>query len=220
MLGAPGAGKGTQAKRIARKHSIAHVSTGEIFRNHVRGRTPLGRRIAQALEHGQLMPDDLTCEVLWERLTQPDCAEGYVLDGFPRSVSQAESLSEWLAVRGEQIDAVLELLVPDEEIIDRTSARRSCLVCGAIFNMKYDPPKAAPYCDRSDCPSELVQRDDDNEATLRKRLWIYDREGKLVRSYFDGLGLLRPIPASGLPPDALFRKIEDALQNLGASEPA
>lgn len=220
MLGGPGAGKGTQAKRIAHKYRMPHISTGEIFRNHVRSRTALGMRIAQALEHGQLMPDSLTCEVLWERLTREDCADGYLLDGFPRSVAQAEALHAWLEERGEQLDVVVELVVPDAELVERITSRRSCMVCGSIFNLKFDPPRQKPYCDRPDCPSELVHRDDDNEETVRERLKIYHSISQPVREYYDSLGLLRPIAAAELPPDALFGKVEEVLQDLGASEPA
>lgn len=220
MLGAPGAGKGTQAKRIARKYRLVHISTGEIFRDHVRRNTAIGAKIQSALELGQLMSDALTCEVLWRRLEEPDCADGFVIDGFPRSLAQADALQVWLAARDESLDAAIELAVPDSEIIERTCARRSCSACGAIYNLKFDPPARMPYCDRPGCTGQLVQRDDDTEVTLAERLRIFRRVSSLVHEFYDGLGLLRPIDAAHLSPDALFQKIEEVVLSLGASEPA
>lgn len=218
ILGAPGAGKGTQAKRIARKYKVPHISTGEIFRGHVRNKTELGCRIEQSLDNGHLMSDELTCEVLWSRLMQPDCAQGYVLDGFPRSLPQAEALNQWLAARDEQLQAALELVVPDAEIIERTEARRSCPQCGAIFNLKYDKPGQTPHCDRPDCKSEMTQRHDDTAETVRERLRIFHSTARPIEQYFKELGILLPVECATLSPNEVFEKVEHALHRAGASK--
>lgn len=218
LLGAPGAGKGTQAKRVADAHGLPHISTGDIFRKHLKEGTELGRQVQQYLEGGRLVPDELTCAIVADRLNEPDCAKGYILDGFPRSVGQAEALSALLAKKGQEIDAAVDIAVPDSEIVDRLSARRSCPVCGNIYNLKYSPPPdGGNACGREGCPGQLVQREDDKEETIRERLRVYHETTEPVIGYYRNQGLLHEIPASGLSPDAVYAKIEDVLATLSGT---
>ena len=220
MLGAPGAGKGTQAQRIAQGRRIPHISTGDIFRAHLKGGTPLGKEVQQYLDSGTLVPDELTCRIVSERLSEPDCADGFILDGFPRSLPQAESLERTLADRGMPLDGAVEVAVPDEEIVDRLTARRTCKVCGAIYNMKFTPPATGDgtRCDRPGCRGELMQRSDDCEETIRERLNVYHETTEPLLQYYRERGTLRSVPGSGLSPDAVFASIEDALAALEAAD--
>lgn len=215
LLGGPGAGKGTQAKRLCESHRLVHVASGDIFRDHVTNGTALGRQISAAMDNGQLVSDDLACAVVFGRLSQPDCAEGYVLDGFPRSMPQASSLDEWLAKRGEQLDTAIVLDVPDEEVVQRILARRQCPVCGAIYNLRFDKVTDGTRCERPGCDGVLVQRADDNEETVRERLRVYHGTTQPLLEYYEKKGMLRRIPGAGLGPDAVYRKIEDVLAALG-----
>lgn len=217
MLGAPGAGKGTQAQRIAAAYTVPQVSTGDMFRKHLREGTELGRRVQGYLKTGALVPDDLTCAIVAERLAEPDCAGGYILDGFPRSLSQAETLERLLAERGEHINAVIEIDVPDEEIIERLSERRSCPVCGALYNLKFGPfPASGDRCARPGCEGRLIQRDDDRAETIAERLRIYHETTRPIREYYRARGVLRSIPAARLSPDEVFARIVDVLDGAGA----
>ena len=171
MLGAPGAGKGTQAKRIAEKYGVPHISTGDIFRANIKEGTELGKKAKTYMDQGLLVPDELTCDLVVDRISQPDAQKGYVLDGFPRTIPQAEALTAALEKRGEKIDYAIDVEVPDSNIIDRMSGRRACLSCGATYHLKYNPPKAEGQCDN--CGASLVLRDDDKPETVRKRLDVY-----------------------------------------------
>ncbi|HOJ34363.1 MAG TPA: adenylate kinase [Candidatus Hydrogenedentes bacterium] len=218
MLGAPGAGKGTQAQKLAAAYHLPQISTGDIFRKHLREGTELGKQVQGYLQSGALVPDELTCAIVADRLQAPDCANGYILDGFPRSQAQAESLDRLLQERNEKIDAVIEIDVPDAEIIERLSTRRSCPVCGAVYNLKFGPfPHEDEKCDRPNCGSHLVQRDDDREETIRERLKVYQQTTRPIREYYEKKGLLMSIPASRLGVEALFSKIEAMLAQAGAS---
>jgi adenylate kinase len=218
MLGAPGAGKGTQAQRIAAARKLPHVSTGDIFRAHLKGGTELGKRVQKYLDAGALVPDELTCEIVYERLAEADCGDGYVLDGFPRSIPQAEGLERFLDGRDEGLSAAVDIDVPDDEIVGRLTNRRTCANCGAIFNLKFGPHPTgdATHCDR--CGGDLVQRDDDREETIRHRLKVYHETTKPLLEFYQSRGLLRSIPAAGMPPDTVFEKIEEALRAVTTAE--
>ena len=159
MLGAPGAGKGTQAKMIAKEYNIPHISTGDIFRANIKNNTELGQEAKKYMDAGQLVPDELTVKILLDRVAQDDCQNGYVLDGFPRTIPQAEVLDEALTKLGDKIDFAIDVDVPDENIVRRMGGRRACVTCGATYHIEHVPPKAEGVCDT--CGSELILRDDD-----------------------------------------------------------
>ncbi len=191
MLGAPGAGKGTQAKKIAEKYGIPHISTGDIFRANIKEGTELGKKAKSYMDQGLLVPDELTCDLVVDRISQPDAARGYVLDGFPRTIPQAEALTEALKKRGEAIDYAVNVEVPDSNIINRMSGRRACLSCGATYHLTYNPPKAEGICDN--CQSELVLRDDDKPETVKKRLDVYHAQTQPLIDYYKAAGALREV---------------------------
>jgi len=212
MFGPPGAGKGTQAKRIAEVYGLPHISTGDIFRDHLSRGTELGGQVRQHLDAGRLVPDELTCSVVAGRLSEADCANGFILDGFPRSLPQAEMLGTHLAGQGHALDLVVNIDVPDEEIVERLSARRTCAVCGAIFNRKFDPPAGdGARCDRPGCSGELVQRKDDQEETIRERLSVYHETTEPIIEYYGNQSVLKSIAGSGATPDRVFADIRAIL---------
>lgn len=188
MLGAPGAGKGTQAKKIAEKYAIPHISTGDIFRANIKGGTELGMKAKSYMDQGQLVPDDVTIGMLLDRIGEADCAEGYVLDGFPRTIPQAESLTEALNNRGEKMDYAVNVDVPDEAIVTRMSGRRACLACGATYHIVYNAPKTEGICDV--CGEQLVLRDDDKPETVQKRLSVYHDQTQPLIDYYQKAGIL------------------------------
>ena len=215
MLGAPGAGKGTQAKRLAEKRGLPHISTGDIFRAHLRGGTPLGHEVKGYLDAGQLVPDDLTCRIVAERLVEEDCQKGYILDGFPRTIPQAEKLDQVLQSHEDKLDVALNIYVPDDEIIDRLTARRFCPQCGAIYNLKYSPPLKDLMCDHDG--TSLIQREDDKEETIRERLRVYHESTEPIEEYYQSQSILETVNGSQDTPDSIFAKIEDVLERVGAS---
>ncbi|HIV25555.1 MAG TPA: adenylate kinase [Candidatus Scatomonas pullistercoris] len=191
MLGAPGAGKGTQAKKIAEKYGIPHISTGDIFRANIKEGTELGKKAKSYMDQGLLVPDELTCDLVVDRISQPDAAKGYVLDGFPRTIPQAEALTDALNKRGETIDYAINVEVPDSNIINRMSGRRACLSCGATYHLTYNPPKTEGICDN--CQGELVLRDDDKPETVKKRLDVYHAQTQPLIDYYQAAGALREV---------------------------
>ncbi len=191
MLGAPGAGKGTQAKQIAAKFSIPHISTGDIFRANIKENTELGKKAKEYMDQGMLVPDSLTLELIMDRFTNADCANGYVLDGFPRTIPQAEALTKALADKGETIDFAINVEVPDESIVNRMSGRRACLTCGATYHIKYNAPAKGNVCDT--CGAELVLRDDDKPETVLKRLTVYHEQTQPLIDYYKNEGVLREV---------------------------
>ena len=218
ILGAPGAGKSTQALRLAKQHGWAHISTGDIFRAQQERGTEFGKKIASYLKTGKLVPDALTCEVVIDRLSQPDCDEGYILDGFPRSAPQAEDLDRMLERRDEALDAVIVLEIGDDEIIERLMARRTCPECGKTYNLKFRPPAAEGVCDNANCSgAALVQREDDREDTIRQRLHVYHESTEPLIAYYRDRGLLRSIEAARQDPAEIAEKIEDILLVQGVS---
>lgn len=188
MLGAPGAGKGTQAKKIAEKYGIPHISTGDIFRANIKGGTELGMKAKSYMDQGQLVPDEITIGMLLDRISEADCTDGYVLDGFPRTIPQAESLTAALESRGEKMDYAINVDVPDEAIVTRMAGRRACLSCGATYHIVYNAPKTEGICDA--CGEKLVLRDDDKPETVQKRLAVYHDQTQPLIDYYEKAGIL------------------------------
>ena len=208
MLGAPGAGKGTQAKKIAAKYGIPHISTGDIFRANIKNGTELGKKAKEYMDQGLLVPDSLTCDLVVDRIAQDDAQKGYVLDGFPRTIPQAEALTEALKARGEAIDFALDIEVPDENIVTRMSGRRACLGCGATYHIKYNPPKTEGVCDT--CAGELVLRDDDKPETVQKRLDVYHEQTQPLIDYYTEAGVLKELDGTQ-DIDVIFGQIQEIL---------
>ena len=191
MLGAPGAGKGTQAKMIAERYKIPHISTGDIFRANIKTNTELGLEAKKYMDQGLLVPDELTVKILLDRVAKEDCADGYVLDGFPRTIPQAQVLEDALARQGEKIDYAVNVDVPDENIVRRMSGRRACLKCGATYHVEHIPPKAEGICDT--CGSELVLRDDDRPETVQNRLKVYHDQTQPLIDFYTARGVLKTV---------------------------
>lgn len=191
MLGAPGAGKGTQAKMIADKYGIPHISTGDIFRANIKEQTALGLEAKTYMDKGALVPDELTVKILLDRVGKEDCNAGYVLDGFPRTIPQAEVLDKAVAELNDAIDYAINVEVPDENIIKRMSGRRACLTCGATYHVEHVPPKKEGICDR--CGNALVLRDDDQPETVKKRLQVYHEQTQPLIEYYHKKNILKEV---------------------------
>ena len=208
MLGAPGAGKGTQAKMIAEKYGVPHISTGDIFRANIKEGTELGMEAKKYMDQGQLVPDDVTIGMLLDRIAEADCENGYVLDGFPRTIPQAESLTEALDKLGQKMDFAIDVDVPDESIINRMSGRRACLGCGATYHITFNPPVKEGICDT--CGQELVLRDDDKPETVKKRLDVYHQQTQPLIDYYKNAEVLAEVDGTQ-PMDAVFQGIVEIL---------
>lgn len=196
LFGPPGAGKGTQAQFIVELYGIPQISTGDMLRAAVRARTELGNKAKEIMDAGGLVPDDLVLGIVKDRLAQSDCVKGFILDGFPRTIPQADSLRNVLAGINKKIDHVISLEVEYPEIIQRLSGRRACSACGRGYHVAYDPPNITDVCDI--CGGALKQRDDDQEATVRNRLNVYDQQTAPLKDYYENAGLLRHINGSGV----------------------
>lgn len=188
MLGAPGAGKGTQAKKIADLCNIPHISTGDIFRANIKEGTELGKKAKSYMDAGELVPDELVCDLVVDRIQQDDCTKGYILDGFPRTIPQAEALTNALNAIEQKLAHALNFDVPDENIIRRMAGRRSCVGCGATYHVEFNPPKVEGVCDV--CGEELVLRDDDKPETVTNRLNVYHKETQPLIEYYEKQGLV------------------------------
>ena len=188
MLGAPGAGKGTQAKRIAEKYGIPHISTGDIFRANIKNQTELGMKAKSYMDQGGLVPDELTLELIMDRFTNDDCKNGYVLDGFPRTIPQAEALTKALADKQDAVDYAVNVDVPDEAIVSRMSGRRACLACGGTYHIEFNPTKVEGICDA--CGGELYVRKDDTKETAENRLNVYSSQTQPLLDFYAERGLL------------------------------
>lgn len=188
MLGAPGAGKGTQAKRIAAKYSIPHISTGDIFRANIKNGTELGKKAKTYMDQGLLVPDELVVDLVVDRVGQEDCKNGYVLDGFPRTIPQAEALDRALEAVGQHMDYAINVEVPDENIVTRMSGRRACVDCGATYHIEHAPTKVENICDA--CGGELILRDDDKPETVQKRLNVYHEQTQPLIDYYQNKEIL------------------------------
>ncbi len=191
MLGAPGAGKGTQAKMIAEKYGIPHISTGDIFRANIKNGTELGKKAKSYMDQGQLVPDELTLDLIMDRFKEDDCKNGYVLDGFPRTIPQAEALDAALKANGEKIDFAIDVDVPDENIVKRMGGRRACVNCGATYHIVYSPTKVEGKCDK--CGEDLIVRDDDKPETVLSRLEVYHNQTQPLIDYYNEQGVLKTV---------------------------
>ena len=204
MLGAPGVGKGTQAKKIAAKYGIPHISTGDIFRANIKNGTELGKKAKSYMDQGMLVPDELTVSLVMDRFQEPDAQKGYVLDGFPRTIPQAESLDEALKKSDSQIDYAVNVDVPDENIINRMSGRRACVKCGATYHLQYAAPKKEGVCES--CGEALILRDDDKPETVKKRLKVYHEQTQPLIDYYAQKKVLKEVDGTqGL--DEVFSQI-------------
>ena len=208
MLGAPGAGKGTQAKQIAAKYQIPHISTGDIFRANIKNGTELGKKAKEYMDQGLLVPDELTCDLVMDRIQQEDCANGFVLDGFPRTIPQAESLDAALEKINQTMDYAIDVDVPDSHIVSRMSGRRACLNCGATYHVVAIPPKQEGICDA--CGKELVMRDDDKPETVQKRLDVYHEQTQPLIDYYNKQGILQTVDGTQ-PMEDVFANIVSIL---------
>ncbi|MBQ6386765.1 MAG: adenylate kinase [Lachnospiraceae bacterium] len=209
MLGAPGAGKGTQAARIAEELRVPHISTGDIFRANIKNGTELGLKAKGYMDAGKLVPDELVCDLVADRIAKEDCAGGFILDGFPRTIPQAEALDAAVEKLGTAIDYAVDIEVPDEAIISRMGGRRACTSCGATYHIKFNPPKTADVCDV--CGNALVLRDDDKPETVKTRLDVYHEQTQPLIDYYKAKGVLAEVDGT-LSMDDVFAAI---LQKIG-----
>lgn len=191
MLGAPGAGKGTQAIKIAEKYGIPHISTGDIFRANIKNGTELGKKAKEYMDKGSLVPDELTCDLVVDRIHQDDCANGFVLDGFPRTIPQAEALDKALIKDNEKMDFAIDIEVPDESIVKRMGGRRACVNCGATYHVVSAPPKVEGVCDH--CGGKLTIRDDDKPETVQHRLSVYHEQTQPLIDFYKKAGILHSV---------------------------
>lgn len=211
IFGPPGAGKGTQAKLLSERLGVPHVATGDMLREAVEAGTELGRLAKQYMDRGELVPDEVVVMMVQERLSRPDCREGFILDGFPRTIRQAEALDDLLRKAGTKIDAVINLEVGEEEVVRRISLRRTCKGCGAVYHLIFNPPKRDGLCDR--CGGPLYQREDDKEETVRSRLKVYRQQTEPLLEFYRQRGLLININGEG----AIERVFNDILKSIGRS---
>jgi adenylate kinase len=203
LMGAPGSGKGTQAKLLGEHINVPHISSGDILRDAIRRNTTLGMKAKTFMDRGELVPDDVLLGVMEERLREPDCRQGFILDGFPRTVPQAESLRSMLAAHQADIDRVAWIRVPTAELVTRLSGRRTCRNCGALYHVSFDPPKKRGVCDK--CGGELFQRDDDREETIIARLKVYEKQTAPLSAFYGARSLLVEIDGVGATQDVLHR---------------
>lgn len=208
LLGPPGAGKGTQADKIVEKYNIPHISTGDIFRDNIKNGTELGKKAQAYMNKGELVPDDLVIEIATDRLLKDDCKNGFLLDGFPRTVYQAEKLDEFLQAHGQKLDKVLDLEVGEDILMVRLTGRRVCKACGASYHVVNIPPKKEGICDK--CGGELIQRADDNEETAKNRIDVYNEQTRPLVDYYEKAGNLARIDGA-TPLEQTFKDIVAAL---------
>lgn len=208
LMGPPGSGKGTQAKLLEKYYDIPHLSTGDILRHQVSEGTVLGRAAEEAMSQGQLVADQLIIDMVQERLGRADCVRGYILDGFPRTVVQAEALQAYLARRGEELNAALEFWIPDDEIVKRLSGRVQCADCGSGYHGEFHPAQSFGRCDA--CGGKLVKRDDDAEETIRARLKVFRKETEALCGFYEKLGILRRIAGMG-DMEEIFTRVQSAI---------
>lgn len=209
LLGPPGAGKGTQAKKIADQYNIVHISTGDLFRENIKNQTELGKKAQEYMNKGELVPDELVIDLVKDRIVRDDCANGYLLDGFPRTVAQASALSDFNASINKPLTAALNIEVPEDKLVDRIVGRRVCSDCGASFHVSFNPPKEDGKCDR--CGGELVQRADDSEETVKTRLAEYHEKTAPLVDYYADKKILINIDGDQAPDD-VTKAIFDALK--------
>lgn len=211
IFGPPGAGKGTQASRISGRHGLPHISTGDMLRAAVKEGTGLGRLAKSYMDKGELVPDDVVIGIIKERIRKTDSKDGFMLDGFPRTIPQAKALDKMLDDEGLKIGAVISIEVDDEEVVKRISGRRVCEKCGAMYHIIFDPPKNSAYCDK--CDGKLYQRDDDDEDVVRNRLQVYKTQTEPLKEYYKRTGILKGAKGTGTV-DEVFAEIERILKTL------
>lgn len=204
MLGAPGAGKGTQAGRLAEAYKIPHISTGDIFRANIKGGTELGKKAKSYMDAGKLVPDELVCDLVSDRISQEDCRDGFILDGFPRTIPQAVALTAALDKMNTAIDYAIDVDVPDEDIVYRMGGRRACPGCGATYHIRFNAPKDEDICD--ECGTELILRDDDKPETVQKRLDVYHEQTQPLIAFYDEKGVMRKVDGT--------RKLEEVFDDI------
>ncbi len=209
LLGPPGAGKGTQAKMLIKEFGIPQISTGDMLRDAVKAGSPMGSKAKSYMDSGALVPDEVVVGIVEERIQQPDCRNGFMLDGFPRTTAQADALAEMLGKKGLKLDHVVCVQVANEELIRRLSGRRTCRQCMAPYHVEFNPPKREGICDQ--CGGELYQRDDDREDAIRARLETYDRQTRPLIDYYSRLGLLRAVDGTGSM-DEVYSRIRQAVR--------
>ena len=209
LLGPPGAGKGTQAKRVIEEFDIPHISTCDIFRKNIKEKTELGQKVEGLLAEGKLVPDELTIEIVWDRLDQEDCKNGFLLDGFPRTIPQAEALDEGLAKRGLKLDRVLNIDVDKDSLVKRLSGRRVCPNCGASYHIDNNPTKVEGICDV--CQTPVIQREDDKEQTVLDRIKVYDSQTKPLVDFYNKQDLVFTVDGT-LPIDEITNKLVTELK--------
>jgi len=209
LLGPPGAGKGTQAKMLVQELGIPQISTGDMLREAVKAGSPMGMKAKTYMDSGELVPDEVVVGIVEERIQQPDCADGFMLDGFPRTTAQADALTEMLEKKGLAIDHVICIQVDNDELIRRLSGRRTCRNCMAPYHVEFNPPQKEGVCDK--CGGELYQRDDDREEAIRARLKTYDAQTRPLIEYYEQRGLLRPVDGSGRV-EEVFGRIRQVLR--------
>jgi adenylate kinase len=208
FLGAPGAGKGTQAREVAKHYGIPQISTGDILRDAVKRQTTLGLAAKARMEAGELVPDEVVDGIVEERINEPDCKDGFILDGFPRTISQAQFVDRILAAKGEGRPLVLDIEVSEEVLLKRLTGRRTCPVCGEIYNIYFNPPKVEGICDKDG--AKLLHRTDDNEATIRQRLEAYHKQTSPLIEYYRGQGVLLALDGNK-EPEAIAKGLTDYL---------
>uniref|UniRef100_A0A7C3ZFR9 Adenylate kinase n=1 Tax=Archaeoglobus fulgidus TaxID=2234 RepID=A0A7C3ZFR9_ARCFL len=211
FLGPPGAGKGTQAKRVAEKYGIPQISTGDMLREAVAKGTELGKKAKEYMDRGELVPDEVVIGIVRERLQQSDCEKGFILDGFPRTLAQAEALDGMLKELNKKIDAVINVAVPEEEVVKRITNRRTCRNCGAVYHLVYAPPKEDNRCDK--CGGELYQRDDDREETVRERYRVYRKNTEPLIDYYRNKGILYDVDGTK-DIEGVWKEIEAILEKI------
>jgi adenylate kinase len=214
LVGPPASGKGTQAARLKEALNLPHIASGDLFRENLKNQTELGRKAKVYMDRGELVPDDVTIAMVMERLSRPDCAGGAILDGFPRTIAQAEALDRALAQRGHRISVVPYIAVPDEVLVERVSGRRLCRVCGESYHVRFNPPKQPGVCDNDG--GELYQRDDDKPETVRKRLQVYWEQTSPLIDYYRSQGVLVEIDGDQ-PIDAVTAGLRAAVTRVGAT---
>lgn len=208
-MGPPGAGKGTQAEMLARDLNITHISTGDMFRDAVKRGTEMGRKAKEYMDKGELVPNSVVVGMVKERLSVTDCAKGFLLDGFPRTVAQAEALDETLKLMGMSLNAVINISVPREKLLARITGRRTCRTCGAVYNVFFNKPKAEGKCD--ECGGELYQRSDDNEVAVGNRLYIYEAQTQPLIEYYSNRNLLKNIDGN----QGIVKVLNDIKKSIG-----
>lgn len=217
FLGPPGAGKGTQARLLMEKYGVIQVAAGDLFRENIKNGTPLGKQVESLLKEGKLVPDDITIKMIAERLKKPDCENGFILDGFPRTIAQAEALEKMLAEQGVKLDAVVQLAVDDDKLVERISGRFTCAACGEGYHLKFKKPKNDKICDKCGSEDKFVHRPDDNEKTVRDRLNTYHSQTAPILPFYKALGLLKTV--NGMADMAeVTQQIETALE--GQNKPS